>query len=104
MVSMTFKLNEPKMNKIALKQGQEETDKISSAIYEESQSKCPVETENLKQSGYKQKIEKGFNVGYSADYAGIVDKTPQKGLKNGKTHFLSGTYKKYGKGVSSSEL
>jgi hypothetical protein len=104
MVNMTFKLYESKINKIAVKKGMEETDRISNEIGDESKSKCPIDTSELIDSYYRDKIRFGFNVGYSSEYAGFVDKMPQKQLKSGKTHYISSSYKKYGKEVSNNEL
>lgn len=102
--SVISKLDMLKMNKLAEKQGKSACDNVAGNIYNESQSNCPIKTGQLKSSGYKIATKTGWDVGYSADYAEIVDKTPQKSLQSGKTHFISSTYKKYGKAVSDNEL
>jgi hypothetical protein len=77
------------LQEIAEQVGKSTTDKIANLVYQESQNRCPVNTGKLKASGYKQEVKKGYEVGYTADYALQIDQLPQS-LSNGTAHFLSG--------------
>lgn len=98
------------MKKLAEKYGKSACETMADKIYEESQSNCPVDTGNLKASGYKVETKHGWDIGYTAPYAEFVDKMPQKSFTKtghgGKTHFFSGPLMKYrwGKGVDGSDL
>ena len=82
-------LSSSDFKKIAEEFGKEATQKIAQVAYDQSQTRCPVKTGNLKASGYIKPISKGYEVGYSAPYALYVDIRPR--VQSGVPHFLSGT-------------
>jgi hypothetical protein len=98
------------MKKLAEKYGKSAVETMADKIYEESQANCPVDSGNLKASGYKVETKHGWDVGYTSPYAAFVDAMPQKWLSRtghgGKTHFLTGAIMKYrwNRGVDGNEL
>lgn len=60
--------------------GEKETKRFSKAVYRESQANCPVKSGKLKRSGYCIKKEKSWEVGYTADYAELIDSLPSSSL------------------------
>ena len=82
-------LNKAIFEKVAKEQGKVGAVEIAEKIYDLSQDSCPVDTGNLKESGYVRKTEDGAEVGYSAPYAVYVNHMPQSSLHNGKAHFFT---------------
>lgn len=67
----------------------EESESVCKEILEVAKDKCPVDTGNLRDSGYVEKTQNGYTVGFSADYAAIVHEKPDGWQKSGETQFLS---------------
>lgn len=67
---------------------------VAEEILKEAKKNCPVDTGDLRNSGYVKKQGDGYAVGFSADYAMIVHEQPQSYRKNGKRHFLSDAVEK----------
>lgn len=87
-------MDKAKMQELGKKLGKSAAEGFAEAILEESKNRCPVDTGNLKNSGYVKESEKGFEVGFSAPYAQYVDKMPQmyfnRAGHGGKAHFFTG--------------
>lgn len=70
--------------------------------FELSQSKCPVDTGELKRSGSVKDLENGIEIDYTADYASIVEQGSRAGNINVPSHKRSGktvrAYSYYSKG------
>lgn len=71
---------------------EEQADELSKELAEEIKEKsdrmCPVDSGELKKSGYIKEIENGYEVGYSADHAIFAHEQPQSMRKNGESRFL----------------
>lgn len=67
---------------------------VAEEILKEAKKNCPVDTGNLKNSGYVRKQGDGYTVGFGADYAMVVHEQPQSYRENGKRHFLSDAVEK----------
>lgn len=67
---------------------------VAEKILKEAKKNCPVDTGNLKNSGFIKEVNGGYSVGFSADYAMIVHEQPQSYRENGKRHFLSDAVEK----------
>lgn len=67
---------------------------IAEDILKEAQRNCSVDTGKLKASGYVKKVEDGYTVGFSEEYALIVHEQPQSYRENGERHFLSNAVEK----------
>ncbi len=67
---------------------------VAEEILKEAKKNCPVDTGNLKNSGFVRKKGDGYEVGFGADYAMIVHEQPQSYRENGKRHFLSDAVEK----------
>lgn len=101
-MSTPFKLTKLEFNSSQLERGlntfQSETNaklKIESKevcddILRNAKQMCPVDSGNLRDSGYIEEIENGkYKVGFSADYAAIVHEKPDGWQKSGETQFLT---------------
>lgn len=67
---------------------------IAEDILKEAKQNCPVDTGKLKNSGFVKKVDGGYTVGFSEDYALIVHEQPQSYRENGERHFLSNAVEK----------
>lgn len=80
--------------KVKLEDRAKEVEKeVAQDILKKAKKDAPHDTGALKRSAYMKKKEKGYEVGFSADYALIVHEQPQSSRKNGKRHFLSNASK-----------
>ena len=71
---------------------------IAEKIYAETQSRCPVRSGTLKNSGYITELDEGYEVGYTASYADYVDKIPAQWIKSGSPRFFSEVVENYSRG------
>ena len=96
-ITVLNNLDKKEMERLAKKYGKSAVQETAEAIYELSQSRCPVDTGYLKSSGYVRENEKGYEVGYNCDYVDYVDKMPQSSFNRtghgGQAHFFSQSVK-----------
>lgn len=97
-IKIENKIDTDKMLKNAKEYGKEITKNLADDIFSKSQSRCPVDSGNLKNSGSVKATSDGYLVEYDAPYALLVDTLPQSKLKSGTAHFLSGTLSEVLKG------
>ena len=62
---------------------------VCEEILQTAKDMCPVDTGTLRDSGYIEKTDTGYKVGFSAPYAKIVHEKPDGWQKSGETQFLS---------------
>lgn len=80
------------LKKIGMNTGEGVAEEKAEKILKRAQDYCPVDTGNLKNSGYIEKTNLGFEVGFSAEYASFVHEMPQSKLKNGVSQYLKKAY------------
>ena len=78
--------------------GKKAVKETAEKIYAETQSRCPVRSGTLKNSGYITELDEGYEVGYTASYADYVDKIPAQWVKNGSPRFFSEVVENYSRG------
>ena len=101
MIDLKFDFDKKQIDKIA-KQLKEQIEdavqplekEVAEEILKEAQKNCPVDTGELKRSGFVKKVSEGYTVGFGAEYAMIVHEQPQSYRENGKRHFLSDAVEK----------
>lgn len=62
---------------------------VCEEILQTAKDMCPVDTGTLRDSGYIEKTDTGYRVGFSAPYAKIVHEKPDGWQKSGETQFLA---------------
>lgn len=66
-----------------------EEESVCKAILTQAKMMCPVNTGALRDSGFIEKTDTGYKVGFSAPYAKIVHEKPDGWQKSGETQFLA---------------
>lgn len=66
-----------------------EEESVCQAILYQAKLMCPVDTGTLRDSGFVEKTDTGYKVGFSAPYAKIVHEKPDGWQKSGETQFLA---------------
>lgn len=100
-MSEPVKITKLEFNSTALENGlkafQDETNKkfseiektVCNQILYQAKLMCPVDTGTLRDSGFVEKTDSGYKVGFSAPYAKIVHEKPDGWQKSGETQFLT---------------